>query len=71
MSDGSHPSRAPLVFASLGHIYVHCFTAFYFVIVLAVEVDWQRPYHELISLWTLGARQHEVLDDEVIQGSPI
>ena len=55
MSDGSHPSRAPLVFASLGHIYVHCFTAFYFVIVLAVEVDWQRPYHELISLWTLGA----------------
>ena len=34
---------------------MHLFTAFYFVIVLALEVDWQRPYHELIELWTLGA----------------
>ena len=48
-------SKSSLIFASLGHVYVHCFTAFFFVIVLAIEVDWQRPYHELISLWTLGA----------------
>ena len=31
------------------------FTAFYFVIVLALEKDWQMPYHELLELWTLGA----------------
>jgi MFS family permease len=29
--------------------------AFFFVIVLALETEWQRPYHELIELWTLGA----------------
>ena len=48
-------SKTSLVFASLGHVYVHCFTAFYFVIVLAIEIDWQRPYHELIGVWTVGA----------------
>lgn len=47
--------RATLAFSSLGHLYVHLFTAFYFVIVLALERDWQRPYHELIELWTLGS----------------
>lgn len=45
----------PLIFSCLGHAYMHLFTAFYFVIVLALEIDWQRPYHELIELWTLGA----------------
>ena len=34
---------------------MHMLTAFFFVIVLTLEVDWQRPYHELIGLWTLGA----------------
>ncbi len=31
------------------------FTAFYFVIVLALEKDWQLPFHELLELWTVGA----------------
>ena len=53
MSDRS--ARLSLVFSCLGHGYMHLFTAFYFVIVLALEVDWDRPYHELIELWTLGA----------------
>lgn len=48
-------ARATLTFSCLGHLYVHLCTAFYFVIVLALEVDWQVPYHELIELWTLGA----------------
>ena len=52
-SDGS--SRLSLFFSYLGHTYVHLFTAFYFTIVLALEVDWQLPYHELLELWTLGA----------------
>jgi MFS family permease len=44
-----------IVFSSLGHAYTHMFTAFYFVIVLALEADWTIAYHELIELWTLGA----------------
>jgi MFS family permease len=47
--------RLTLVFASAGHALMHMLTAFFFVIVLTLEVDWQRPYHELIGLWTLGA----------------
>jgi MFS family permease len=53
MSAGS--ARLSLVFSCLGHAYMHVFTAFYFVIVLALEIDWGLPYHELIELWTLGA----------------
>ena len=48
-------ARLPLAFSCLGHAYMHMFTAFYFVIVLSLEDVWQRPYHELIQLWTLGA----------------
>lgn len=52
----AQPSRTlPLVFSCLGHAYMHMFTAFYFVIVLALESDWSLPYHELIKLWTVGA----------------
>ena len=47
--------RVTLAFSCLGHAYMHLFTAFYFVIVLALEADWGLPYHELIGLWTLGA----------------
>jgi len=48
-------ARLSLVFTCIGHTYIHLFTAFYFVIVLALEADWGLPYHELIELWTLGA----------------
>jgi len=43
------------IFSSVGHAYIHMFTAFYFVIVLSLEREWQLPYHELITLWTPGA----------------
>ncbi|TDJ14005.1 MAG: MFS transporter [Gammaproteobacteria bacterium] len=48
-------SRTTVVFSSLGHLYIHLCTAFFFVIVLSLESVWQRPYHELIELWTLGS----------------
>jgi len=48
-------SRATIVFSCLGHLYIHLCTAFFFVIVLSLESVWQRPYHELIELWTLGS----------------
>lgn len=51
----STSGRVTLAFSCLGHAYMHLFTAFYFVIVLALEADWGVPYHELIELWTLGA----------------
>jgi MFS family permease len=40
-------------FSALGHLYVHLFTAFYAVMVLALEREWQLPYHQLIALWTI------------------
>jgi MFS family permease len=43
------------IFSCVGHAYIHMFTAFYFVIVLSLEKDWQMPFHELLELWTLGA----------------
>jgi MFS family permease len=51
-------SRSRLVvafFASIGHAATHLLTAFYFVIVLAIEKEWGRPYSELIQLWTVGS----------------
>ena len=53
MAAGS--ARISLGFSCLGHAYMHVFTAIYFVIVLALEVDWGLPYHELIELWALAA----------------
>ncbi len=43
------------IFSSIGHAYIHMFTAFYFVIVLSLEKEWELPYHELVALWTPGA----------------
>ena len=51
----SYSAKLSLGFSCLGHAYMHMFTAFYFVIALALEEVWQRPYHELIELWTLGS----------------
>ena len=48
-------ARISLIFSCVGHAYMHLFTAFYAVVVLALEVDWQLSYHELIELWALGS----------------
>lgn len=48
-------ARFALVFSCLGHSLMHLLAAFYFVIVLRLEQEWQLPYHELVELWTLGA----------------
>ena len=42
-------------YAATGHLFMHMFAAFYFVIVLAIEDDWQFSYDELINLWFLGS----------------
>ncbi len=48
-------ARLALTFSCLGHAYMHLFTAFYFVIALALEADWGIPNHELVKLWALGS----------------
>ena len=42
-------------YAATGHLMMHMFAAFYFVIVLAIEDDWNFSYDELINLWLLGS----------------
>jgi len=42
-------------FSAVGHFFMHFLTSIYFVIVLALERDWNLPYHELIGLWTVGS----------------
>jgi MFS family permease len=48
-------ARLSLLFSSLGHFYVHMFTAFYFTIVLRLEAEWGVPFHELVELWFWGS----------------
>jgi MFS family permease len=57
MEQQSQPRSRLVVafFASVGHAATHLLTAFYFVIVLAIEKEWGRPYSELIQLWTVGS----------------
>lgn len=47
--------RTTAAFSCIGHFCIHFCTAFFFVIVLTLEREWNLPYHELIRLWTLGA----------------
>lgn len=48
-------TRLSLLFSSLGHFYIHMFTAFYFTIVLRLEAAWGIPFHELVGLWFWGS----------------
>ena len=48
-------SSLTLIFSSIGHAFMHMFAAFYFVIILSIEVEWNLSYDELIKLWSLGA----------------
>ena len=48
-------ARLTTFYAATGHMFMHMFAAFYFVIVLAIEDDWQFSYDELINLWFLGS----------------
>ena len=48
-------SKLTVTYAALGHLLMHMFAAFYFVIVLAIEDDWKLSYDELLNLWFLGS----------------
>ena len=43
-------ARLAMIFSCVGHFYIHMLTAFYFVIVLTLVVEWDQPYSELLRL---------------------
>ena len=51
----ANDSKLTVTYAALGHLLMHMFAAFYFVIVLAIEDDWKLSYDELLNLWFLGS----------------
>ena len=51
----SNNNKLTTFYAAIGHLIMHMFAAFYFVIVLAIEDDWKFSYDELINLWFLGS----------------
>ena len=48
-------ARLAMIFSCIGHFYIHMMTAFYFVIVLTLVVEWDQPYSELLRLWTIAS----------------
>jgi MFS family permease len=51
----SRPSRLAVAFSCLGHFQHHVLTGLFLTLVIVLERTWERPYDELIGLWTLGA----------------
>lgn len=44
-----------LIFSCVGHFFFHYFAAMYFTIVIVMADEWQKPFHDLIELWTPAA----------------
>jgi len=47
--------RLIIGFASAGHFLHHLLTGLFLTLAVILEGIWQRPYAEIIALWTLGA----------------
>jgi MFS family permease len=47
--------RLIIGFASVGHFLHHVLTGLFLTLAVILEGVWQRPYAEIIALWTLGA----------------
>jgi len=47
--------RLIISFASAGHFLHHVLTGLFLTLAVILEGIWQRPYAEIIALWTLGA----------------
>lgn len=48
-------ARLAMIFSCVGHFYIHMMTAFYYVIVLTLVVEWDKPYSELLQLWIIAS----------------
>lgn len=51
----SRPSRLAVAFSCIGHFLHHVLTGLFLTLVIVLERAWERPYDELIGLWTVGA----------------
>ena len=51
----SRPSRLVIVFACLGHFLHHILTGLFLTLAVVLERVWERPYADIIALWTWGA----------------
>jgi MFS family permease len=47
--------RLIISFASVGHFLHHVLTGLFLTLAVILEGIWQRPYAEIIALWSLGA----------------
>ena len=48
-------SRLAVAFSCIGHFQHHVLTGLFLTLVVMLERAWERPYDELIGLWTIGA----------------
>ncbi|MEY3729964.1 MAG: hypothetical protein RLZZ57_720 [Pseudomonadota bacterium] len=51
----SPQARLVVIFASLGHFLHHVLTGLFLTLAIVLERVWEKPYAEVIALWTLGA----------------
>lgn len=51
----SASSRLAIAFACIGHFQHHVLTGLFLTLVIVLERAWERPFDELIGLWTIGA----------------
>jgi len=51
----SPQARLVVIFASLGHFLHHVLTGLFLTLAIVLERVWEKPYAEIIALWTLGA----------------
>jgi MFS family permease len=51
----SPAARLVVLFASAGHFLHHVLTGLFLTLAVVLERVWERPYAEIIALWTMGA----------------
>lgn len=51
----SPAARLVVLFASAGHFLHHVLTGLFLTLAVVLERAWEKPYAEIIALWTLGA----------------
>lgn len=48
-------ARLPVAFAAAGHFLHHVLTGLFLTLAVVLERAWEKPYAEIIALWTVGA----------------
>lgn len=48
-------ARLPILFAAAGHFLHHVLTGLFLTLAVVLERAWEKPYAEIIALWTIGA----------------